>query len=158
MSPRSAGRRVYAVTRPLRRRGRPGSPQEVSISSASRWSASAATASDRQQRSSTPWRSTRGQGRSSTAANQSATSARFFDLDGRPIPGPVEERVPAVSLEQLARIPLVAGVAAGAEKARGVLGALRSGAVDVLISDSSLARALLSAQGSSDMLGTTDRS
>lgn len=63
-----------------------------------------------------------------------------------------------MSLEQLARIPLVAGVAAGAEKARGVLGALRSGAVDVLISDSSLARALLSAQGSSDMLGTTDRS
>ncbi|MFM9591794.1 sugar-binding transcriptional regulator [Streptomyces scabiei] len=84
--------------------------------------------------------------------------ARFFDIDGRPIPGPVEERVLAVSLEQLSRIPLVAGVAAGAEKARGVLGALRSGAVDVLISDSSLARALLLAHGPSDMLGTRYRS
>ncbi len=76
--------------------------------------------------------------------------ARFFDADGRAIPGPVEDSVLAVTLAQLAKIPLVVGVAAGAEKARGVLGALRSGTVDVLICDGSLARALLSARATSD--------
>ncbi|MPY57622.1 sugar-binding transcriptional regulator [Streptomyces spongiae] len=73
--------------------------------------------------------------------------ARFFDSRGRAIPGPVEDRVLAVSLDQLSRIPRVAGVAAGAEKAHGVLGALRSGTVDVLICDSALARALLCPPG-----------
>lgn len=75
--------------------------------------------------------------------------ARFFDARGRSIPGPVEDRVLALSLDQLSRIPRVAGVAAGVEKARGVLGALRSGTVDVLICDSALARALLDTKGSS---------
>jgi len=51
----------------------------------------------------------------------------------------------------------VAGVAAGAEKARGVLGALRSDTVDVLICDSSLARTLLSAQALTDRIGTRSR-
>lgn len=76
--------------------------------------------------------------------------ARFLDADGQAIPGPVEDRVLAVSLAQLAAIPLVVGVAAGAEKTRGVLGALHSGTVDVLICDASLARALLSAQATSN--------
>jgi DNA-binding transcriptional regulator LsrR (DeoR family) len=71
--------------------------------------------------------------------------ARFFDGAGQAIPGPVEDRVLAVSLDQLARIPLVAGMAAGPEKADGVSGALRSGALDVLICDNTLSRVLLSA-------------
>lgn len=69
--------------------------------------------------------------------------ARFFDDAGDAISGAVDDRVLAISLEDLRRIPLVVGVAAGSEKARGVHGVLRSHAVDVLICDSSLARALL---------------
>jgi DNA-binding transcriptional regulator LsrR (DeoR family) len=69
--------------------------------------------------------------------------ARFFDADGVPVTGPTDDRVLAVSLADLAAIPLVAGVAAGPEKAAGVLGALRTRVLDVLVCDSSLARALL---------------
>ncbi|QFU91769.1 sugar-binding transcriptional regulator [Amycolatopsis sp. YIM 10] len=69
--------------------------------------------------------------------------ARFFDADGRPVPGPVDDRVLSTTLADLAGIPTVAGVAAGTEKARGTLGALRTGVLDVLICDQLLANALL---------------
>ncbi|WP_158894972.1 sugar-binding transcriptional regulator [Amycolatopsis anabasis] len=69
--------------------------------------------------------------------------ARFFDADGKPVTGPADDRVLGVTLADLANIPLVAGVASGPDKARGVLGALRTGALDVLICDRSLGRALL---------------
>ncbi|PXY21682.1 transcriptional regulator [Prauserella sp. PE36] len=69
--------------------------------------------------------------------------ARFFDAEGTPLAGPSDDHVLAVSLADLAAIPTVAGVAAGPEKAGGVLGALRTGVLDVLVCDSSLARALL---------------
>ncbi|NIJ13494.1 DNA-binding transcriptional regulator LsrR (DeoR family) [Saccharomonospora amisosensis] len=69
--------------------------------------------------------------------------ARFFDAEGKAILGPTDNRVLGVSLADLATIPLVAGVAAGPEKAGGVLGALRTRVLDVLVCDSSLARALL---------------
>jgi DNA-binding transcriptional regulator LsrR (DeoR family) len=69
--------------------------------------------------------------------------ARFFDATGKPVTGPVDDRVLAVSLADLTAIPTVAGIAVGKEKARGVQGALRAGVLDVLLCDSSLARALL---------------
>ncbi|MEW2400857.1 sugar-binding transcriptional regulator [Streptomyces sp. NPDC046862] len=69
--------------------------------------------------------------------------ARFFDEDGNPVHGAVEDRVLAVSLDDLRRIPTVVGLAAGVEKARGVLGALRGRYVDVLICDAPLAEVLL---------------
>lgn len=73
--------------------------------------------------------------------------ARYFDDSGRPISGPTADRVLAVSLDDLASIPVVVGVASGTEKTRGVFGALRSGVLNVLICDSSLARALLHSTG-----------
>ncbi|MEU6643828.1 sugar-binding transcriptional regulator [Saccharomonospora sp. NPDC046836] len=69
--------------------------------------------------------------------------ARFFDTDGKPLTGTADDHVLAVSLADLGAIPTVTGVAAGPEKAGGVLGALRSTVLDVLVCDSSLARALL---------------
>ncbi|MBO8191566.1 helix-turn-helix domain-containing protein [Streptomyces oryzae] len=69
--------------------------------------------------------------------------ARFFDQDGNPVGGAVEDRVLAVSLEDLRRIPTVLGLAAGVEKACGVLGALRGQYVNVLVCDTPLAEALL---------------
>ena len=72
------------------------------------------------------------------------TCCRFFDADGRQVLGAVNDRVLAIELDQLRRIPTVIGVAAGVEKAQGVLGALRGGLVDGMIADASLALALLS--------------
>ncbi|HVH94230.1 MAG TPA: sugar-binding domain-containing protein, partial [Nocardioidaceae bacterium] len=69
---------------------------------------------------------------------------RFFDAVGRPIRGVVHDRVLAVELDDLRRIPMVMGVATGAEKSAGVLGALRGNVIDGLITDAGLALTLLS--------------
>jgi DNA-binding transcriptional regulator LsrR (DeoR family) len=69
--------------------------------------------------------------------------ARYYDADGHAVPGPLDDRVIAVTLADLARIPTVLGVASGRDKLPGVLGALRTGTVDVLVCDRALARALL---------------
>jgi DNA-binding transcriptional regulator LsrR (DeoR family) len=68
---------------------------------------------------------------------------RFYDLAGREVRSVVAERVLAVTLDDLRAIPTVAGVAAGAEKAPGILGALRGRIVDVLICDQAAARSAL---------------
>jgi DNA-binding transcriptional regulator LsrR (DeoR family) len=77
-------------------------------------------------------------------------AARYFDAEGLPIGGPVQDRVLAVTVEDLLKIPTVVGVAAGRVKAQGVLGALRGRLVDVLVCDDGLARALLAAAGKDD--------
>src|SRR5215212_3800983 len=69
---------------------------------------------------------------------------RYYDLDGRDVGGAVGERVLAVTLDDLRAIPTVAGVAAGREKARGILGALHGRIIDVLVCDQAAARAVLS--------------
>ena len=75
------------------------------------------------------------------------TCCRFFDAEGRPIGGVVHDRVLAVELEDLRRIPTVIGVVTGAEKTPGVLGALHGGVIDGLITDASLAHSILTADG-----------
>jgi len=70
--------------------------------------------------------------------------ARYFDLSGREVSSVVTERVLAVTLDDLRAIPTVAGVAAGREKALGILGALRGRIIDVLICDQAAARSVLS--------------
>jgi DNA-binding transcriptional regulator LsrR (DeoR family) len=77
------------------------------------------------------------------AAPAGDVAARYYDASGQPIHGPVEDRVLAISLEQLAAIPNVIGVANGRAKAPGVLGALRGRLIDSLVCDESLARAVL---------------
>jgi len=72
------------------------------------------------------------------------TCCRFFDAAGQAVRGVVEDRVLAVDLDDLRRIPTVIGVATGVEKAPGVLGAMRGALIDGLITDASLALALLS--------------
>ena len=70
--------------------------------------------------------------------------ARFYDLSGQEVGSVVGERVLAVTLDDLRAIPTVAGVAAGREKALGILGALRGRIIDVLICDQEAARSVLS--------------
>ena len=68
---------------------------------------------------------------------------RYYDLAGREIGGAVGERVLAVTLDDLRAIPTVAGIAAGREKAPGILGALHGRIIDVLVCDQQAARAVL---------------
>ncbi|HVQ96620.1 MAG TPA: sugar-binding transcriptional regulator [Mycobacteriales bacterium] len=69
--------------------------------------------------------------------------ARYYNLDGRPVGSPVDDRVLAVSLADLRHVPTVVGLASGREKAPGILGALRGRVVDVLVCDASAARGVL---------------
>lgn len=71
-------------------------------------------------------------------------AARYFNAAGAPIHGAVEERIVAVTLEDLVKIPNVVGVAYGRAKTPGVLGALRGRLIDSLVCDETLARSLLS--------------
>jgi DNA-binding transcriptional regulator LsrR (DeoR family) len=75
------------------------------------------------------------------------TCCRFFDREGGPILGAVHDRVLAIELDQLRQIPTVMAVATGTEKAPAVLGAMHGELIDGLITDASLALALLSKQG-----------
>ncbi len=69
--------------------------------------------------------------------------ARYFDEDGNPVSGAIEDRVLGVTLDDLRRIRTVVGLAAGLEKTMGVLGALRGRYLDALVCDAPLAKALL---------------
>ena len=71
-------------------------------------------------------------------------AARYFNAAGSPIRGAVADRIVAVTLEDLAKIPNVVGVAYGRAKTPGVLGALRGHLIDSLVCDETLARSLLS--------------
>lgn len=75
------------------------------------------------------------------------TCSRFYDVDGKPIHGVVHDRVLAVDLDDLRRIPTVVGVAAGADKAPAVLAAIRGGIISGLIVDAGLAHSMLTAVG-----------
>lgn len=70
-------------------------------------------------------------------------SGRFFNDAGEELGDPTAGRVIGVSLDDLRSVPCVVGIAAGAEKCRGVLAALHTGVLDVLVVDLPLARALL---------------
>ena len=68
---------------------------------------------------------------------------RFYDLAGREVGSVVNQRVLAVTLDDLRSVPTVAGIAAGPEKALGILGALVGLIIDVLLCDRQAARAVL---------------
>jgi DNA-binding transcriptional regulator LsrR (DeoR family) len=68
---------------------------------------------------------------------------RFFDIQGQPVPSPVEDRLIGLSLDELKRIQMVICVAGGSPKVGSILGALQGGYVDVLITDEETARAIL---------------
>ena len=71
-------------------------------------------------------------------------AARFFDSRGIEIDGPVHDRILAVTLDDIRRIPLTMGVAAGRDKARAIVAAARGRLIDGLITDAQTARAVIS--------------
>ena len=69
-------------------------------------------------------------------------NTRFFDAQGCPV-GHLEKRTIAIEWDELRRIPAVVAVAAGSEKKAAISGALRTGCIDVLVTDEPTAKALL---------------
>lgn len=69
--------------------------------------------------------------------------SRFFDEDGNPCCPEVNDRVIAITLEGIKKIPLVVGIAGGEEKQRAILAALKGRYLDVLITDEKTAYSLV---------------
>ena len=71
---------------------------------------------------------------------------QFFDADGRVVNLPIHERRIGIELSDLASIPKVVGVAGGLHKTEAILGALRGGFLDVLVTNELVALRLLQLQ------------
>lgn len=71
---------------------------------------------------------------------------QFFDADGAVVSLPIHERRIGIELSDLASIPKVVGVAGGLHKAEAILGALRGGFLDVLVTNELVALRLLELQ------------
>jgi DNA-binding transcriptional regulator LsrR (DeoR family) len=69
--------------------------------------------------------------------------ARHYDISGRSAAPEIDKRMIAITLDELAHIPIVVGVASGVAKARAILGALCGGYIDVLITDTAAAEMVL---------------
>jgi DNA-binding transcriptional regulator LsrR (DeoR family) len=69
----------------------------------------------------------------------------FFDLEGRPAGGGIGDRVVGLGADDLRAVPRVIAVSSEEGKARSVLGALRTGVVDVLVASIGTARQVLAA-------------
>ena len=71
---------------------------------------------------------------------------QFYDADGAVVDLPLHERRIGIELSELRYIPKVVGVAAGVHKAEAILGALRGGFLDVLVTNELAAIRLLELQ------------
>jgi len=71
--------------------------------------------------------------------------SRFYDRNGRPVAYPGSDRLVAISLETLRRIPVTIAVAAGVEKTLALTAAARCGYFNTLVTDTTTATALLKA-------------
>jgi DNA-binding transcriptional regulator LsrR (DeoR family) len=70
----------------------------------------------------------------------------FFDLDGAPVVPGIGDRVVGLGVEQLRAIPTVIAVASEPSKARAVLGALRTGIVNLLVTTVETGAAVVEAE------------
>lgn len=67
----------------------------------------------------------------------------FFDAQGQPANTVMNDRVIGISTQELRQIPCVIAIAAENTKALALLGALRTGAIDILATSASNARTIL---------------
>ena len=67
----------------------------------------------------------------------------YFDADGKIVPWEGNDRLIAVSVDQLRAIPLTIGVAASAAKATAIIGAVRARLINALVTDTATAEAIL---------------
>ena len=71
---------------------------------------------------------------------------QIFDGAGRLFPCELNQRIIGVTLDELSALPQTIAVAAGSRKAAAIVGALRSGAIDVLCTDEETAVTHISGQ------------
>ncbi len=67
----------------------------------------------------------------------------FFNIDGKPSSLDYTARLIGISLDQLMRIPARLGIAGGPNKVEPIIGALRGGYVNMLVTDDMTARTIL---------------
>lgn len=67
----------------------------------------------------------------------------YFDVEGRAIPWDGEERMIAASRDQLRRTPLSIAVAMSPQKAPGLIGAVRAGLINAVVTDTPTAQAMI---------------
>jgi DNA-binding transcriptional regulator LsrR (DeoR family) len=70
---------------------------------------------------------------------------RYFDSTGKPVKGPLSDRVVSMSLEQLRMVERAIAVAGGERKHQAILAALRGGWINILITDHCTAGYLINA-------------
>lgn len=70
-------------------------------------------------------------------------SAQFFDAQGKLLDIDINQRVIGIGLEALKMVPEVVAIAGSKEKGRAILGALRGGYIDTLITDEQAGREIL---------------
>ena len=68
--------------------------------------------------------------------------AHFYDVEGRPVASEFDDRIISVGREDLMKIPLRIGVAGLESKLSAILGAVRGGYINVLVTDAETALAL----------------
>lgn len=68
---------------------------------------------------------------------------RFFDVEGNPVKCRLDELIIGITIEEIKKIQTVVGMASGLKKSNVVLGALNGKFIDVLITDSQIAGALI---------------
>lgn len=72
-------------------------------------------------------------------------STFYFDIEGKIIKSGVNERVFAIDYNSFVKIPVRVGIAAGEDKERAIIGAIRSGLINVLITHLDTARRIIKA-------------
>ena len=70
-------------------------------------------------------------------------ASRYFTLEGKPVSVPAEDFILGISVAQLRKTPSVVAVGAGPGKVRAIIGASRARLIDVLVTDSSTAAAII---------------
>ncbi len=76
-------------------------------------------------------------------------SLRFFDANGAYVKTPLDDRVIGITLEELAQVDRVMALAGGKAKTEAIRGALKTGIIDLLITDKFTARRLVSTNNGS---------
>jgi len=71
--------------------------------------------------------------------------ARFFDHQGRSIRSPIDDKIIGLTLEQMVAIPTRLIIARGTGKVAALLGALRGGLINALVTDTTTAQDLVDA-------------
>ncbi|MEQ3553071.1 sugar-binding domain-containing protein [Pseudonocardia nematodicida] len=85
-----------------------------------------------------------------TGAAVGDISARYFDRDGRPVRGGLDDRVVGMDLERMIGVPHRIAVSYGAHKARPLAVALQHGLMNMVVTDVDTARAMLDADAGNE--------